>query len=57
MTNQPLFILDGIEVEIAQIQNLSMDRIASVTVLKDASAAIYGSKASNGVIVVETGQA
>lgn len=53
--NQPLFILDGIEVEIAQIQNLSMDRIASVTVLKDAaSAAIYGSKASNGVIVVET---
>lgn len=53
--NQPLFILDGIEVEIAQIQNLSMDRIGSVTVLKDAaSAAIYGSKASNGVIVVET---
>lgn len=53
--NQPLFILDGIEVEIAQIQNLSMDRIASVTILKDAaSAAIYGSKASNGVIVVET---
>ena len=52
--NQPLFILDGIEVEIAQIQNLSMDRIGSVTVLKDAaSAAIYGSKASNGVIVVE----
>lgn len=53
--NQPLFILDGIEVEMSQIQNLAMDRIASVTVLKDAaSAAIYGSKASNGVIVVET---
>lgn len=53
--NQPLFILDGVEVEMAQVQNLSMDRIASVTILKDAaSAAIYGSKASNGVIVVET---
>ena len=34
---------------------LPMDRIASVTVLKDAaSSAIYGSKAANGVIVVET---
>ena len=32
-----------------------MDRVASVTILKDAaSTAIYGSKAANGVIVVET---
>ena len=32
-----------------------MDRVASITVLKDAAAtAIYGSKAANGVIVVET---
>lgn len=53
--NQPLFILDGIEVEIDDIMKLPMDRIASVTVLKDAaSAAIYGSKSANGVIVVET---
>ena len=35
--------------------NLNMDRIANVTVLKDAaSTAIYGSKSANGVIVVET---
>ncbi|MDQ8006069.1 MAG: SusC/RagA family TonB-linked outer membrane protein [Pedobacter sp.] len=53
--NQPLFILDGFESTLAIISDLSMDRVASITVLKDASAtAIYGSKAANGVIVVET---
>lgn len=55
--NQPLFILDGVETTLAAIVNLNMDRVASVTILKDAaSAAIYGSKAANGVIVVETKQ-
>lgn len=53
--NQPLFILDGMEVTIDAIVNLNIDRVKSVTVLKDASStAIYGSKAANGVIVVET---
>lgn len=53
--NQPLFIMDGVEVTIEDIMKLPMDRIASVTVLKDAaSTAIYGSKSANGVIVVET---
>ena len=53
--NQPLFILDGFETTIETIMNLNMNRVASVTVLKDAaSTAIYGSKASNGVVVIET---
>lgn len=53
--NQPLFILDGFESNLSVINDFSMDRIASITILKDASAtAIYGSKAANGVIVVET---
>lgn len=53
--NQPLFILDGFESTLAVISDFSMDRIESITVLKDAAAtAIYGSKAANGVIVVET---
>jgi TonB-linked SusC/RagA family outer membrane protein len=53
--NQPLFILDGFETTLATISYLSMDRVESITILKDASAtAIYGSKAANGVIVVET---
>ncbi|WP_157273870.1 SusC/RagA family TonB-linked outer membrane protein [Pedobacter sp. BAL39] len=53
--NQPLFILDGFESTLAIIKDLSMDRVESITLLKDASAtAIYGSKAANGVVVVET---
>ena len=53
--NQPLFILDGFESSLAVISDLSMDRVESITLLKDASAtAIYGSKAANGVVVVET---
>lgn len=53
--NQPLFILDGFEVDLQTIVDLNMERIASVTILKDAaSTAIYGSRAANGVVVVET---
>ena len=53
--NQPLFILDGFETSLETIMNLNMNRVASVTILKDAaSTAIYGSKASNGVVVIET---
>ena len=53
--NQPLFILDGFETELTKILDLNMDQVQSVTTLKDATAkAIYGSKAANGVIVIET---
>lgn len=53
--NAPLFILDGFEATQEQVFDLDMNRIKSVTILKDGAAkAIYGSKASNGVIVVET---
>lgn len=53
--NQPLFILDGFETTIEKIFDLDMNRVESVTILKDASAkALYGSKAANGVVVIET---
>lgn len=53
--NQPLFILDGFETSLRTIMDLSLDRVSSVTVLKDAaSTAIYGAKAANGVVVIET---
>ena len=53
--NAPLFILDGFEVSLQRINDLDINRIAGVTILKDASAtAIYGSRAANGVVVVET---
>ncbi|MBV8251587.1 MAG: SusC/RagA family TonB-linked outer membrane protein [Chitinophaga sp.] len=53
--NQPLFILDGFESDLQTIVGLDINRVASITILKDAaSTAIYGSKGANGVIVVET---
>lgn len=54
--NQPLFVLDGIiGVGVTKIMDLDPAQIASITLLKDAAAmAIYGSQASNGVVVVET---
>lgn len=52
--NSPLFILDGFETTLQRINDLDMNRIASVTILKDAGAtAIYGSRGANGVIVIE----
>lgn len=48
----PLVLVDGIE---APLDNINPDDIASLTVLKDAaSAAIYGSRAANGVVLVTT---
>ncbi len=53
--NMPLFILDGFEANQTAIFDLDRERVESVTILKDAAAkAIYGSKAANGVIVIET---
>jgi TonB-linked SusC/RagA family outer membrane protein len=54
--NQPLFVLDGIiDVGVTKILDLDPAQIESITLLKDAAAmAIYGSQASNGVVVVET---
>ena len=52
-SNTPLYILDGVMIEPAQFASLNNDDIADIQVLKDASAtAIYGSRGSNGVIVI-----
>ncbi|MFV0482568.1 MAG: SusC/RagA family TonB-linked outer membrane protein [Bacteroidales bacterium] len=53
--NQPLFVLDGFETTLRTIVDLDMNRVASITLLKDAaSTALYGARAANGVVVVET---
>ncbi|MGY0035183.1 carboxypeptidase regulatory-like domain-containing protein [Pedobacter sp. NJ-S-72] len=53
--NQPLFILDGFETTLQTIVDLDMNRVAAVTILKDAaSTALYGARASNGVVVIQT---
>lgn len=54
-TSLPIFILDGFQITVQQVFDLNMNRIKSVTILKDAAAsAIYGSRAANGVVVIET---
>lgn len=54
-STSPLFILDGFEVTSEKIFDMDINRIESITLLKDASATIlYGSRAANGVIVIET---
>jgi TonB-linked SusC/RagA family outer membrane protein len=55
VSNTPLFIMDGFEATIQQVSDLDINRIESITILKDASStAIYGSKGANGVLVIET---
>jgi len=54
-SNAPLYVVDG--VPLTSIDFLSADDIADMQVLKDASsAAIYGSRAANGVIIINTKQ-
>ncbi len=50
--NTPLYVIDGV---VAPINDLPMSDIESIQVLKDASAAaIYGSRAANGVVIITT---
>lgn len=52
--NNPLIVLDGVEISIQELYDLDMFDIERIDVLKDASATIlYGEKGANGVIVVE----
>src|SRR5690606_25853165 len=51
-SNDPLILIDGIE---SSLNSVSSNDIESISILKDAaSAAIYGSRAANGVILVTT---
>lgn len=54
-SNDPMVLIDGIEGSVSQISSIPAADIESVSVLKDAaSAAIYGVRAANGVILITT---
>ncbi|MBO9563739.1 MAG: TonB-dependent receptor plug domain-containing protein [Niastella sp.] len=54
-THAPLYIVDGSPVEQFKLHSLNPNDIESITILKDAAAtALYGVKAVNGVIIIET---
>lgn len=50
----PLFVIDGVQQDQGQFNNIAPNDIESISFLKDASAAIYGVRAANGVVVVQT---
>lgn len=52
--NEPLVVIDGIPNRSGGLDRLNPDDIENITVLKDATAAIYGAQAGNGVILVTT---
>jgi TonB-linked SusC/RagA family outer membrane protein len=52
--NQPLIVIDGIPDRDGGIGRINSNDIANISVLKDASAAIYGARAANGAIIVTT---
>lgn len=52
--NDVLIVVDGVPGQVGGLERLNPNDIESVSVLKDASAAIYGSRAANGVILVTT---
>jgi TonB-linked SusC/RagA family outer membrane protein len=54
INSNPLYVIDGVIVDNGGIDNINPNDVESIDVLKDASAAIYGSRASNGVIIVTT---
>lgn len=54
-SSTPLFLLDGIPIDAGTLNSLNPNDIASMTVLKDASAtSIYGARAANGVVYITT---
>ena len=55
--NNPLYIIDGVQTTDAFVLNsLNPNDIDQINVLKDGAAAIYGSRASNGVVIITTKQ-
>jgi TonB-dependent starch-binding outer membrane protein SusC len=52
--NDPLIVIDGVPARQGGLERLNPHDIENVSVLKDASAAIYGSRAANGVILITT---
>lgn len=52
--NDVLVVVDGVPGQVGGLERLDPNDIESISVLKDASAAIYGNRAANGVILVTT---
>lgn len=55
LVNAPLVVIDGFESSLQILYDMDINRIESITILKDASStSLYGSRGSNGVLAIET---
>jgi len=54
LTQDPLFVIDGITVTKTDFDNLDASLVETITFLKDASAAVYGASGDKGVVLVTT---
>ena len=54
LDNDPLILVDGVVYDSEGLNALNPEDIESINVLKDATAGIYGVRAANGVIIIET---
>jgi TonB-linked SusC/RagA family outer membrane protein len=52
--SNPLYVIDGVIVDNGGMDNINPNDIATIDVLKDASAAIYGARSANGVVIITT---
>lgn len=50
----PLYVIDGVPQSEGQFNNIAMEDIENISILKDAAATVYGFRASNGVVLVTT---
>ena len=53
-STEPLVIIDGVAASVNEMNNLNPNDIESINFLKDGSAAIYGSRAAGGVVLIQT---
>lgn len=54
--NDPLVVIDGVAARAGGLERLDPNEVENISILKDASAAIYGARAANGVILITTKQ-
>src|SRR5688572_17919167 len=50
----PLFVVDGVPVSALEFNQLNTSDVENISILKDASASVYGFRAANGVVLVTT---
>lgn len=54
LSSAALIVVDGVAVDNSMLNNLSPTNVRSINIIKDGSAAIYGARGANGVVIIET---